>query len=158
MAGKKNGAHRWMPWQERLWLKVRKTDGCWLWTGRVQSEGYGQMIADKRRRLCHHLSWEIHNGKPVPPGMKVLHSCDVPRCCNPAHLSLGTQRDNMRDMSAKGRSAKGKRRIKLTAEIATAIRKRHAEGVAMPVIAKEFKVGRGTVFLIVHRKTWKHVP
>src|SRR6185436_8652420 len=52
------------------------------------------------------IAWTEANG-PIPNGMQVLHRCDNPPCVNPAHLFLGTQTDNMRDMTAKGRRRGG---------------------------------------------------
>jgi hypothetical protein len=48
------------------------------------------------------VSWKLHKG-PIPPGLKILHKCDVSLCVNPDHLFVGTQLDNVRDMDAKGR-------------------------------------------------------
>ena len=87
------------PWQERL---AKEPDGCWLWTGSVNNDGYGQIRHDGRTQRVHRLAWEEVNG-PIPAGMAVCHSCDVPACCNPAHLFLGTQLDNVTDMRTKGR-------------------------------------------------------
>ena len=53
----------------------------------------------------HRYAWELWEG-PIPNGMNVLHRCDNRRCCNPAHLFLGTQQENMLDMYAKGRGQK----------------------------------------------------
>jgi hypothetical protein len=60
-----------------------------------------------KRMLAHRAVWEEING-PIPKskgwhGRVVMHTCDNGWCCNPAHLRLGTQADNVRDMDAKGR-------------------------------------------------------
>ena len=59
-------------------------------------------------RKAHRVQWEKFRG-PVPEGMQVLHTCDTPGCINIEHLFLGTARDNMQDMSAKGRMWKQQR-------------------------------------------------
>lgn len=72
-------------------------------------KGYGRvMIRDNGgTELSHRIAWILVNG-PVPPETPcVLHACDNPPCCNPAHLFLGTNDDNVADMVAKGRQAHG---------------------------------------------------
>ena len=86
----------------KVWVDTDPETGCHLWTGARGPAGYGYMGVNKRLFLVHRLAWELANG-PVPKGKQVLHTCDNPRCCNPAHLKLGTQSDNMRDRVAKGR-------------------------------------------------------
>jgi hypothetical protein len=81
-------------------------DGCRLWTGEVNNKGYGRFTVyrgdDRRRLLTHRLAFELETG--VDPGAaKLLHSCDTPPCCEPSHLRLGTQADNMREAADKGR-------------------------------------------------------
>jgi len=89
--------------EERFWAKVDRTDDCWLWTACRTTHGYGQFRPERSRGAqAHRVAWELTNG-PIPAGMLVLHRCDNPPCVNPAHLFLGTQSDNMRDMYAKGR-------------------------------------------------------
>lgn len=48
------------------------------------------------------MAWEHYVG-PIPDGVDVLHHCDNPPCVRPDHLFLGTARDNVGDMLAKGR-------------------------------------------------------
>lgn len=91
----------------RFWRKVdkRAAGECWPWLGGLQGKGYGQFYREKHRPVgAHRYSWELANGRPVPPGMQVMHSCDNPPCVNPAHLSVGTCADNRRDCSDKGRN------------------------------------------------------
>jgi hypothetical protein len=88
--------------EQRFWAKVEKTDGCWLWTAAKDRLGYGYFKWDGKQGKAYRYSWTLHNG-PIPTGMCVLHRCDTPSCVNPAHLFLGTQADNVRDMDAKGR-------------------------------------------------------
>ena len=85
-------------WEVNFWAKVQKTGACWLWIAGKDYGGYGSF----QHKRAHRLSYEMHVG-PIPKGMFVCHSCDVPACINPAHLFLGTARDNVRDMIAKGR-------------------------------------------------------
>ena len=78
-------------------------NGCVEWTGHVDRKGYGRVSIEGRQVFAHRVAWELAHG-PIPDGLCVLHHCDNPPCCNPAHLFLGTIRDNNLDMSAKGRN------------------------------------------------------
>ncbi len=77
-------------------------EGCWLWSGPLNTWGYGAFYSNGRTLSAHRAAWETANG-PVPDGLFVLHHCDRRMCCNPAHLYLGTQADNMRDKVVRGR-------------------------------------------------------
>jgi hypothetical protein len=87
----------------RFWAKVDKTTDCWLWTGGKHRQGYGQISIARKMALAHRVSYELEVG-PIPPGMSVLHKCDVPGCVRPDHLFTGTQKDNMADCARKGRT------------------------------------------------------
>lgn len=89
----------------RFWRRVSKSpNGCWMWKGSKDGGGYGTISTARGSApaKAHRLSWEMRNG-PIPPGQFVCHHCDTPACVNPDHLFLGTQKDNMRDCSRKGR-------------------------------------------------------
>lgn len=106
----RNSAWRRLPWQERFWKYVEKTDGCWWWRGACQGDRlrYGFMSAGSvaRRIKAHRLSWELAHGE-IPTGLCVCHKCDNPLCVRPDHLFLGTQKDNSQDMVRKGRQRRG---------------------------------------------------
>ncbi len=89
---------------ERFWSKVIKTDTCWEWQGKPDIGGYGIFVIRSYERIrAHRFSWELYNRCPVPDGMFVCHHCDNPRCVRPDHLFIGTNQDNLRDASVKGR-------------------------------------------------------
>lgn len=81
-------------------------DGCWEWLGELNNQGYGRFVTypsgGRKRFLAHRLAYELATGEDIG-GKILMHSCDTPSCCNPAHLTPGTQLDNMRDAMAKGR-------------------------------------------------------
>lgn len=88
--------------------KVQKTKSCWLWTGYIDANGYGMAYVGKRHGggskswYAHRFAYVIAHGD-VPAGAVVMHTCDNPTCVNPDHLRLGTQAENMREASEKGR-------------------------------------------------------
>ncbi len=93
--------------REKFENRVKKSDGCWVWWGNVNAEtGYGRLFFEGRIHFAHRVSYELHKG-PIASGIFVCHKCDNPPCCNPDHLFLGTQADNMTDKSRKGRSRGG---------------------------------------------------
>lgn len=83
-------------------------DECWEWNGCRDKDGYGIKMANCYNWRTHRFAWTWANG-PIPKGMMVLHRCDNPPCCNPRHLFLGTNTDNMRDRSLRGRDPHSKR-------------------------------------------------
>lgn len=141
-------------------------NGCWLWTGSLNS-GYGQFnLKGSRPVLAHRASWLIYKGEiPANPvsayqTMYVLHRCDTPRCVNPEHLFLGSQQGNMDDKMEKGRHAYGTSlgekhgNARLTAEIVREIRS-SSETDAM--LSAKYGIARPTIYAARKGLTWKHV-
>jgi len=93
---------------ERFKSKYRESCGCWIWKGSSFLNGYGQFYCDKKNKKAHRIAWEIVNG-PIPEGMLICHKCDVRSCVNPAHLYVGTQKENIKDCIERRRQRYAKR-------------------------------------------------
>ena len=89
---------------ERFMAKVspEPMSGCWLWTGCLQGQGYGQINVGGKIVLAHRLSYELHRG-PIAPGLYARHTCDFPACVNPDHIQPGTPSENSQDKVRRGR-------------------------------------------------------
>lgn len=99
----------WTDPDVRFWANVHGGDpqDCWPWVGsKNRKGGYGTLSRGGKLMYAHRLSWEMHNGGPVPQGLCVCHSCDTPACVNPAHLWVGTHLDNAKDRIEKNFSHK----------------------------------------------------
>jgi hypothetical protein len=150
--------------RERLWSKVQKagSDECWLFTGARNAMGYGIISIRGRSCLAHRLISETEDG-PIPEDVCVLHHCDNPPCCNPAHLFRGDRADNNHDMITKGRHSPPPRnrlggerngQARLTNEIVEAIRTRRQTGESGAALAREFGVSPSLVSMIHHGRRW----
>ena len=100
-------------WIDRFWSRVDKSSICWLVSGggaNGNGKGMGHVVVycgkGVPRIYAHRLSFLLFNGS-LNSDLNVLHSCDNPRCVNPEHLRQGTQADNARDASIRGRTANG---------------------------------------------------
>lgn len=153
--------NRRVPLSERFWQKTRQAeDGCILWTGCINSKGYGIISVDGWPTLAHRVAYEMAHG-PIPPGQFVHHRCDCRICVNVAHLEVVTHERNMREMVEAGRATRGERNphAKLTASQVVEIRRRYAAGgVSMAALAREYGVAAPSIHDIVHGYTWAHIP
>ena len=93
---------------QRFWAKVDVStpDMCWGWLGKPgPSSGYGRCCFDYQIYLSHRVAYSLAR-EDLSRGQVVMHTCDNPMCCNPAHLIAGTPDDNSKDMVKKGRQAR----------------------------------------------------
>ena len=150
---------RWESAEIRFWSNVNRACGeCWEWQASKSDTGYG-CFYDRRAYHAHRYSWTLTNG-PIPPGLLVLHRCDNRGCVNPAHLFLGSHRDNSADMVGKGRNhthdTAGEHHgaAKLTDEAVREIRTSPLTGRAL---AAKFGVSESAVSLVRRGLAWRHV-
>lgn len=162
---------KWMPQPDRVdlfWSRVKKAgaDDCWLWT-KGKSKGYGVVFwpdaarpPSRRVYYAHQVAFLLtHGWRPTGDQSAIRHSCHNRLCCNPAHLTGGTKRENNQDSVAGGRVVRGTLHpcAKLNELSVRAIRTRYRAGESRRLLAAEFGVGPGTVQDIVEGRTWKHV-
>lgn len=91
---------------ERLmkYLERDPSTGCLVWKGVRTKKGYARVRWQGRRVRVTRLVWKLLRGRWPRKDREILHSCDNPPCCEPAHLREGTVRQNARDRHAKGRT------------------------------------------------------
>lgn len=140
---------------ERFLKKFVVTPGCWLWTGPKDGKGYGMFRAGEKTRRAHRFSYALYVGV-IPENMLVCHRCDTPACVNPAHLFIGTSRDNAEDREQKGRgvrpSGEAHHNAKLTMEQAKAIR---ADNRKQREIAADYGISQHAVWAVKQNKVWR---
>jgi hypothetical protein len=140
--------------KDRLLAKISfdEKTGCWNWTGSVDTGGYGHMRIGDDLVRPHRFSYEHYVGR-IPDGHGVLHKCDNRRCCNPAHLFTGTNKDNALDREIKGRGAGSK----VTPDQVREIRELKNSGLSAKEIAARYNIKYKTIYQITSRHTWKWV-
>ncbi len=147
-----------------FWKNVAmgSVDECWEWQRCKNAKGYGMLRfgSFKSMQKAYRVAWMLTYG-PIPLGKHVLHKCDDPTCCNPRHLYIGTNKENVRDRKTRGRQLCGEKtaRAKLTVDQVREIRKRYAadEFLSMEKLGKEYGITPGSVYNIIVYISWRHV-
>lgn len=143
---------------EDFWKKVdrRGPYECWPWKAATDARnGYGHFIIRQVFWLAHRFAYYLTHG-PIPEGSCVCHSCDNPPCCNPAHLFLGTQLENIQDRVKKGRCGTTGGPRRLTAPWVRCIRALAAAGLTAKEIAGEVpNATKSNVHNVIKGVTWR---
>jgi hypothetical protein len=150
-----------MPSNHWFWanVDVGDPDACWPWQRGKTPDGYGRLTILGRFVLSHRLAYELAKG-PLADGMQVLHSCDNPPCCNPAHLSEGTLLENQQDKWSKGRQSRlcGEEhgQAKLTRRKVRTMRAFYAARIfKQPELADIYGISRSQVSRIIRGEKWR---
>jgi len=160
---------------ENFWRRVKTgdPDACWEWQGATTSAGYGNLSWHGLHVQAHRVAYFLtHGGIRLVTNFRrdgvakryrrfVLHTCDNRRCCNPAHLFLGSMRTNQLDAYTKGRKAQPKSNhvnAKLNGDQIRMMRRMYDAGEATQVqLATRFGVSQRVVSLIVRRESYKDI-
>lgn len=90
-----------IPWQVRIKSKLAysaetfRGSPCWIFTGSLDSSGYGLLWSVNTMRKAHRLTYVEAKG-PIPKGLQIDHLCRNRACCNPDHLEAVTTQENTR--------------------------------------------------------------
>lgn len=167
----KRGGGRPKPIIIRLWRKLNQVGDCYIWTGSTNFYKHGRRGKEQCYGVIgiglfnpdtiitvHKLAYQLYNG-PIPAGFVVRHTCDNSLCANPAHLIVGTQKDNAADSKSRGRNARGETQgsSKLTESQIMEIRTLRKSGMIYKEIAKRFGICTTQAQRIADRLHWAHV-
>lgn len=160
---------------EVIWSKIdkRRPDECWPWLGwrskgKRNKEQYGRLEINDKSYYAHRVVYALCNpgtiemNAPEDKQELVLHTCDNPICCNPAHLYLGDHDQNMQDKVTRGRSKIWRSSLetpnaKLTAKQVRTIRKMRECGITFKEIAAFYKVSLACITHVVYRIHYKDI-
>ena len=147
--------------ERRLWSKINilSDDKCWEWQGAKTTAGYGVIRINYELNYAHRLAWMLKNKAEIPKKGVICHRCDNPSCCNPNHLFLGTQADNIRDAAKKDRMPKGEvhHMSSISKDDVRHIRYLGYTNMSKKKIGEKFGISRQAVTDILCKRTWGHI-
>lgn len=148
--------------------------GCWIWMRACDEDGRGRFVYEGKSWLLSRLSYTLFVG-PIPVGLLICHTCDIPGCVNPFHLFVGTHQDNVLDMVNKGRHKSGnagtatvnlRKGANLVGELVGTAKlseadvieiRRLAETQTLAMLSERYGVSQTQISRIKNRKKWAHV-
>jgi len=145
--------------EDRFWAKVdiKEEDECWNWKAKTRS-GYGRVFYPDRYKeeSAHRISWAITFGS-IPKGLWVLHDCDNRLCCNPSHLHVGTQLDNIRECVERNQHSTPYQKLSITER--RLIKDIYNKGgISQYKLADKYNVSQATIYRCVNGRkdnVWK---
>lgn len=140
----------------------KKENGCWIWKGGKSGDGYGAIKINGRQTSVHRQAYKEFIGD-IGKGLSVCHKCDMPICCNPDHLFLGTPKENTKDSVKKGRARCSNQNgsknhsTKLDETIVRKIKELFVKGYMVTDLHDLIGIPMKTLEGIKYNKTWRHV-
>ena len=166
------GTHIRAKLDQRFWSKVAIANPteCWEWQASTAWNGYGRFnLSGYDNERAHRVALALSLNREISSSEWVLHRCDNPRCCNPAHLYLGDRHQNAKDAVSRDRVSRhatgntwtvGSRNgcAKLDEDKVAAIKLALRQGESQSSVAARFAVAQSNVSLISRGLRWRHVP
>lgn len=142
---------------------IKQENGCWIYSGAKDADGYGMFWFNGKTKGAHQFSAKALGKHILKKGDQVCHRCDTPSCCNPDHLFVGSTQDNTADRDLKNRTAKGSNvgTSVYNEEIIKSIKdayntRKHYRGIIKD-LSIEFNVSYGVVWTTCRNKGWRHI-
>jgi hypothetical protein len=160
MDSRRGRPRKGVTFMDRVQSQTIHEGDCLVFTGCKDDCGYGRINKDGKLVRIHRAVYEMAHGE-IPPGMVVMHSCDNRACWNKAHLSIGTQAENIKDMDKKGRRRNliGSEQLqaKLNEEKVARIAGELTRGASQASLAREYGVSEPVIYAIKTGRRWTHV-
>jgi hypothetical protein len=134
-------------------------DACWPYQRCKNAKGYGRVWVDKKCHEAHRYAFMLAKG-PIPTGLCILHSCDFPSCCNPAHLRIGTKYENAMDREVRNRGNQPKGEDNANSKLTTrdVIFIRRCQDIYNSYqMASMLGVQNGIISKVLRGEQWSHV-
>jgi len=133
------------------------SNGCWVWSASSTGTNRAVMMVTMepglfQKKYGSHVAWFLTHGEWPEKGLVAMHSCDNGMCVNPEHLTLGTQKQNMKERTE--RSESWNRHSKFTAEQVRQIR---ASDLTQIELATKYQVSQTAICNLLNGKTYRWV-